>query len=202
VSVAIVDYDMGNVSSVQKALQAIGVENVLSKDPEVIARSQYIILPGVGAFAQGMENIRNAGLERILTHEVMEKKKPFLAICIGLQLLASEGTEPVSTQGLGWIEGKVIKIEELDKRIPHLGCNELQAEKDGFFAEFDQKDFYFIHSYHFEVKDQTCIAARVHYGGDYVAAIQKDNIYATQFHPEKSQANGLRLIEKFIRENA
>lgn len=116
-----------------------------------------------------------------------------------MQLIASSGIEPNLTSGLGWIEGEVIKIEEPDKSIPHLGWNEITVKKESIIKDFDQKDFYFIHSYHFKVLNSKDVIATVNYGNDYVAAIQKGNIFATQFHPEKSQTNGLNLINTFIK---
>jgi glutamine amidotransferase len=189
---------MGNVESVDKAIRHLGFESVITNDPKQISNSSFIILPGVGAFAQGMKNLHELSLFDTLNSQIIEFKKPFLGICLGMQLIASKGYEPNLTSGLGWIEGEVLKIEEKDKAVPHLGWNQLSAKENSFIKEYDQKDFYFIHSYHFEVKDSEYIAATVNYGKNYVAAVHKENIYALQFHPEKSQTSGLNLIKSII----
>jgi glutamine amidotransferase len=196
--VAIINYGMGNVASVDKAIKYLGFESVITNDPLEIQQATYIILPGVGAFAQGMENLHKLGLVDILNKEVIYNKKPFLGICLGMQLIASRGFEPNLTSGLNWIKGDVIKIKEPQKSIPHLGWNEINETKSSIFKDFNKKDFYFIHSFHFDVLNTEDIAATVNYGKDYVAAIQKDNIFATQFHPEKSQTSGLELIKSFF----
>jgi glutamine amidotransferase len=196
--VAIIDYGMGNVASVDKAVSYLGYESIITNNPNEINSSNYIILPGVGAFAQGMDNLNKLGLVDLLTNEVIVNKKPFLGICLGMQLIATKGHELKLTNGLGWVEGEVIKINEPDKSIPHLGWNEITATNDSFIKDFNQKDFYFIHSYHFNVSNREDIAATVNYGNSYVAAIQKENIFASQFHPEKSQLSGLSLIKSFL----
>jgi glutamine amidotransferase len=196
--VAIIDYGMGNVASVDKAVSYLGYESIITNNPNEINSSNYIILPGVGAFAQGMDNLTKLGLVDLLTNEVIVNKKPFLGICLGMQLIATKGHELKLTNGLGWVEGEVIKINEPDKSIPHLGWNEITVTNDSFIKDFNQKDFYFIHSYHFSVTNREDIAATVNYGNSYVAAIQKENIFASQFHPEKSQSSGLSLIKSFL----
>ena len=196
--VLIVDYGMGNIASVQKALDSIGIKSIISNDISDFESSDYIILPGVGSFRQGMENLNKLGLDKILNNEIIIKKKPFLGICLGMQLIASFGTEHGITKGLGWIKGEVNKIEEINFRVPHLGWNNLISIPSTFTEEFHNKDFYFIHSYHFEVENKKNIAAYVTYGRNYVAAVHNENIFATQFHPEKSQDEGIGLIKKFI----
>jgi glutamine amidotransferase len=197
--VAIINYGMGNVASVEKAVNFLGLNPIITSDPSVIRNSKFIILPGVGAFSQGMENLKKSGLIELLNNEVLVKRKPFLGICLGMQLLATKGYEPKETSGLGWIEGEVVKISDPNKSIPHLGWNELNVNNEkSLFKDFDKKDFYFIHSYHFKVSNKNDIAGTVNYGGDYVAAIQKENIFATQFHPEKSQTSGLNLLKIFF----
>jgi glutamine amidotransferase len=198
VKVAIINYRMGNVASVEKAIKYLGYEPVVTNDPIEINNASYIILPGVGAFNQGMENLNKLGLVDLLNKEIIINKKPFLGICLGMQLIATTGYEPQVTKGLGWIEGEVIKINELEKSIPHLGWNEITTTQNTFIKEFNQKDFYFIHSYHFKVSNSENIAATVNYGNKYVAVIQKENIHATQFHPEKSQTSGLELLKSFF----
>lgn len=201
-SVVIIDYGMGNLASVKKAVHKLGIESIVTNDPIQIASSKYIILPGVGSFEQGIVNLKELKLFNIIRDEVINCKKPFLGICLGMQLIATLGTEPNSIEGLDLIEGEVLKIEDTNLSVPHLGWNSLIAKGNSFFEEFDNKDFYFIHSYHFVVKDHKKIAAKVEYGKEYVSAIQSNNIFATQFHPEKSQVFGLALLKKFFEHNA
>jgi glutamine amidotransferase len=194
----IVDYGMGNVASVKKALDLIGIDNVISNNIHDFERSQFVFLPGVGSFRQGMENLNKLDLVSILNDQIISKRKPFFGICLGMQLIAQIGTEYGETTGLGWINGKIIKIVEKDLRVPHLGWNNISSCENSFLNEFHNRDFYFIHSYHFEVSDKRNIAACVNYGQDYVAAVNQENIFATQFHPEKSQDEGIKLMKKFI----
>ncbi len=188
---------MGNIASVKKALDFLGIENIITNNRGLIEKADVIILPGVGSFKQGMDNLSKLGLIDILNEQVIVNKKPFLGICLGMQLIAEFGTEPIDCIGLGWVKGSVIKMQEQDKRIPHLGWNTIKVKVNSFIENF-QEDFYFIHSYHFKVANLESIAATVDYGDEYVAAIQQGNIYATQFHPEKSQALGLGLLKNFF----
>lgn len=196
--VAIINYGMGNVASVEKAVNYLGHNAIITNDAFEINEADCIILPGVGAFAQGMENLIQFGLVDILNEEVIINKKPFLGICLGMQLLASKGFEPFETNGLGWVDGIVQKMEEPNKSIPHLGWNELKSSNSSFLKEFNDVDFYFIHSYHFNVSNSEEVAGIVEYGKNYVAAIKKGNIFATQFHPEKSQVAGLEVMKLFF----
>lgn len=200
--VAIIDYGMGNVASVQKALNFLNVTSVITNEHSVIKDSSVILLPGVGSFAQGMENLNERNLVDLLTEEVMTKKKVFLGICLGMQLIMEKGNEPYECKGLGWIEGEVKKIELLDMNIPHMGWNDLQIFNNKYYKNLQNSDFYFIHSYHVKTVNSQDIAATVNYGFDVVASIQKDNIFATQFHPEKSQNAGLTLLKTFFDLNA
>jgi glutamine amidotransferase len=200
--VAIIDYGMGNVASVKKAFTFLGVESVLTRDAEEIVKSTHVVLPGVGAFKQGMDNLNSLGIVEILNHEILLKKKPFLGICLGMQLIASTGEETENCKGLGWIEGTVTKINQENMRIPHLGWNQLYTTVNSPLKQFEGKDFYFIHSYHFLATNQNHVIANVDYGSTYVAAVQKDNIMAVQFHPEKSQQDGLNLLKLFVNLNA
>lgn len=200
--VAIVDYGMGNIASVQKALHFLKIDNVVSSDHQVIQQANVILLPGVGSFEQGMKNLSRNGLDELLTNEVIHKKKKFLGICLGMQLLAEKGTEPFDCKGLGWIKGSVLKIDKISNRIPHMGWNSINVLNDTYYKGLNQKDFYFIHSYHFVPEESNIVAATVNYGVDMVASIQKENIFATQFHPEKSQETGLTLLRSFFEINA
>ena len=201
-SVAIIDYGMGNVASVQKAFLSIGVSAIITCDKSEIQNSKYIVLPGVGAFKQGMDNLRKANLVEVLNNEILINNKPFLGICLGMQLIAERGTEVEDCDGLGWIKGDVLKIHEQELRVPHLGWNDISTDSNSIIRDFDKQDFYFIHSFHFNVLDKNEIAATVEYGNKYVAAIQRKNILAVQFHPEKSQNAGVNLLKKFIQHYA
>lgn len=200
--VAIIDYGMGNVASVQKAFTHLKCDSVITNKKDEIESATHIVLPGVGSFKQGMDNLKNSGLNNLLYECVIERKKSFLGICLGMQLLAVRGTEPSLCDGLGWIKGEVCKIQETSLMIPHLGWNQIEVKKNRILASFNEKDFYFIHSYHFKTTEEEDVIARVTYGNTYVAAIQKLNILAVQFHPEKSQKNGIDLLQNFISSNA
>lgn len=197
-NVVVIDYGMGNVASVQKALDFLKIPNQLSCDEKIIADASHLILPGVGSFYQGMQNLQSKNLISVIQNEVVQKGKPLFGICLGMQLLADKGTEPFECKGLGIISGEVLKIEDDSIRVPHLGWNNIKIMSNNEFSNFDEKDFYFIHSYHFKVKNQKDILATVEYGKKYVAALKKNNVLATQFHPEKSQNIGLDLIKKFF----
>ena len=201
--VVIVDYGMGNLRSVFKAFEYLGCKVVITHDQKEIERADYLVLPGVGAFGDGMENLKQFGLVETLKEEVILKKKPFLGICLGLQLLARDSEEFGFHQGLGWIEASVKKIEPEDKKIkiPHVGWNALKIkdEKCPLFQGIKQDScFYFVHSYHLVSDSERYVKATSDYGQEFTAAIQKENIFAVQFHPEKSQMIGLRLLENFI----
>jgi glutamine amidotransferase len=200
--VAVIDYGMGNVASVQKALDFLNIKSIITNDQILIKDSSIILLPGVGSFAQGMKNLKELSLIDLLNEEVLIKQKPFLGICLGMQLIMEKGTEPYECDGLGWIEGEVNKFQFLDLKIPHMGWNNIQVSNDTYFKNITNNDFYFIHSYHVKTKNKEDIAATVKYGFDVVASVQKDNIFATQFHPEKSQAAGLSLLKNFFDINA
>jgi glutamine amidotransferase len=200
--VAIIEYGMGNVASVQKALKFLKIESIITSDPSLIKDSSVIILPGVGSFAQGMENLMERNLVDFLTDEVIINKKPFFGICLGMQLIMETGNEPYKCKGLGWINGEVKRFEFLDLKIPHMGWNNIEVLNNAYYKGITTNDFYFIHSYHAEVSNIQNVAAKVNYGFDVVASIQNDNIFATQFHPEKSQAAGLSLLKTFFELNA
>jgi glutamine amidotransferase len=196
--VAIIDYGMGNVASVQKALNFLKIENIITSDHNEISASTAILLPGVGSFKQGMANLNERGLVELLTKEVIENKKKFLGICLGMQLIMDQGSEPEVTKGLGWISGEVIKFELENLAIPHMGWNSITNKNNKYFNNLDQSDFYFVHSYHVVPNDKSTIAATVNYGFEVVASLHNNNIFATQFHPEKSQNAGLELIKNYF----
>ncbi|MEG5015066.1 MULTISPECIES: imidazole glycerol phosphate synthase subunit HisH [unclassified Microcoleus] len=200
--VVITDYGMGNLDSVARAVQECGGHPVISQKAEDFQEAHYIILPGVGAFATGMNHLCASGLNEILHEQVINQGIPFLGICLGMQLLATKGWEGGETQGLGWIDGEVKRLEPdlPDIRIPHVGWNEVMFNKpspllDGITTG---KDFYFVHSYHFLCKHPQKAIAHTPYCGNFVSAVNKDNIFGVQFHPEKSQRLGFQVLKNFL----
>jgi len=201
--IVIIDYNMGNLRSVQKAFERVGADAIISNNHEVIKKASKIVLPGVGSFKDGMENLDKLDLITILNEEVISKKKPFLGICLGMQLLSKKGYENGETKGLSWVDAEVIKFDftnyEKKLKIPHVGWNNVKYKnKNRLFDNIlDNSDFYFVHSYYFNTVEDV-ITSSTDYGFDFTSSIQKDNIYAFQFHPEKSQNVGLKLLENFV----
>jgi imidazole glycerol-phosphate synthase subunit HisH len=173
----------------------------VTSDHDRISKSQAIILPGVGSFSQAMKNLREKELDELLTYEVLSNKKKFLGICLGMQLIFENGTELEPCKGLGWIKGNV-KINQTGLRVPHMGWNNIDVRKDKYYTDLSSYDFYFIHSYHVVPTDAEVIAATVNYGGEIVASVQSENIFATQFHPEKSQTSGLQVLKNYLLKDA
>lgn len=200
--ITIIDYQMGNIRSVAKAFKKLGASFVISNAPEDIKKSTHLVLPGVGAFGDGMANLKKFKLVELLKEEVLKKKKPFLGICIGMQLLASKGEEHGQHNGLGWIKGTVRRfaIDEKRYKIPHIGWNDITVKiANSLFSNIKTgSDFYFVHSFHLVPEDQRIVAATCDYGETFAAAISKDNIFGVQFHPEKSQQAGIQIIKNFI----
>lgn len=213
VNVAIVDYGSGNLHSARKAFERAALDAgssqsiVVTRDPDEVLRADRIVLPGVGAFAdcrRGLDSL--PGMIAAMTEAVSEKARPFLGICVGMQLLATRGLEHQTTEGLGWIAGDVAAIDSQGGRlrIPHMGWNTLDPRREhplleGLQTGEDGLHAYFVHSYAFQAADQECIVAATDYGGPIAALIGHKNIAGTQFHPEKSQALGLALIANFLR---
>lgn len=200
--VVIIDYGMGNVGSVKNALTFLGYEAVVSLNPQDLERASYFILPGVGAFADGMKNLAESGLLPALESEVLTKKKPILGLCLGMQLFASAGEEGGLHKGLGWIKGRVqrFKVDEKLYKVPHVGWNDVHPrDRATLFLGVKRPIFYFVHSYHLTPEDKSIVAAQSEYGEKFVAAIEKDNIFGLQFHPEKSQQEGLKVLENFLK---
>jgi glutamine amidotransferase len=195
--VAIIDYGLGNVASLQKAIKYLGKSSVITNDKDIIRNSKFIFLPGVGSFGAGMKNLRELNLIEVLNSEVIESKKPFFGICLGMQLIAKKGHENGIEDGLGWIDAEAVKIETNDLIVPHMGWNNL-IDCKSIFTPFLNKDFYFVHSYHLQMAETNSVASKVEYGEHLTAAIHQGNIVATQFHPEKSQKAGLQLIDSFF----
>lgn len=199
--IVVVDYEMGNLRSVEKALEYMGAEVTVTSRREAIVSADKVVLPGVGAYPQGMKNLKKLGLVDLLRHEVLEKRKPFLGICLGMQLLARKSYEFEETEGLGWIDAEITKLDapRSGLRLPHVGWNEIQVTQSNPFLSGGKKNtFYFVHSYFMENGDPSDVIAVCDYGQPFTAAIKRGNIFATQFHPEKSQSNGLSILKKFI----
>lgn len=198
-SIVIIDYKMGNLRSVQKAFEHVGESAIISNDLSIIQNASKLVLPGVGAFKDAMHNLRELGLIDVLNDEVIRNKKPFLGICLGMQLIATKSYEFGETQGLGWIDAKIIRFEDSGLKIPHVGWNNVTFENPSpLYADIpNNSDFYFVHSYYFDADHQYATGI-THYGCDFIASVQKGNIFATQFHPEKSQKYGLKIIENFV----
>lgn len=191
---------MGNLRSVQKAFEKIGFPALISSDSTKIKQASHIILPGVGAFGDAMKNLANLGLLEILNEEVIKNKKPFLGICLGMQLLANKSYENGENKGLGWIEGEVIRFDAKENlKVPHVGWNSVKCAKSSplFSGIEDDSDFYFVHSYYFSANDKADVLSYTDYGFDFVSSVAKENIFGVQFHPEKSQENGLKILQNF-----
>lgn len=202
--VGIIDYGAGNIASVENILSYIGAETIRVQSPEQIGTCDRLILPGVGAAGKAVERLRASGLDESLTEAVVTRGSPFLGICLGMQLLADRLYEFGVHQGLGWISGSVVHLSDVvsDRcHVPHTGWSRVQGTGNSpvFDAGFKQRnEFYFSHSYTFRPDNQEDIAATFDYQGDLVAAVGRGNIIATQFHPEKSQIAGQRLLEAFL----
>lgn len=191
---------MGNVASVSKALDKLGFRNKLSNKTSDIEKATHLILPGVGAFGDGMKNLIRSGVIDVLTKRI-KAGIPFLGICLGMQLLAEKGFEFGEHKGMGLIEGEVIKLKA--PRLPHVGWNDIKKRKNSLILkDLPDNNFYFVHSYVLKPKDNSVISATCKHGREFPAAIQKGNIFATQFHPEKSQGAGLKLLQNFLNYNA
>ncbi len=208
-SITVIDYGSGNLRSAAKALEA-AANNInlnskieITSDPKKIIQSDKIVLPGQGSFRDCYLGIKKIPeLNETLNEFVLEKKKPILGICVGMQLFAKTGYESQETKGFGWIDAEVRKINNMDKKLklPHMGWNEIELKKDcSIFSNIKNKSHvYFIHSYEFITKKKECVVATTNYGNSIIASVVKENIVGTQFHPEKSQKNGLIILENFL----
>ena len=199
--VVVVDYGLGNIRSVSKALEKKGATVKVTSDASRIKKAQGIVLPGVGAFYRGMENLKKLKIIDVLKDEV-EKGKPFLGICLGLQLLFSESEEHTKSEGLNIIKGTVTKFSQ-GVKIPHMGWNQIQYKDEAeccqvFNGIQNGSYFYFVHSYFVVPQDKSLICTTTSYGEEFTSSIMKDNIYGVQFHPEKSQAQGLKILDNFL----
>ena len=208
--IAIIDYETGNLKSVSKALE-LASNNVLKRSNiEVINSAKdlnnfdKVVLPGQGSFKQCFQSLNSIhGILDGLSDFVTVKKKPILGICVGMQLFATFGDEDGGSDGLGWIEGKVKKIslKDLSLKLPHMGWNNIQISSNSKLLSGVNNDshFYFVHSYSFDVDEKKYVSATTNYSSEIVSAIEKENIFGTQFHPEKSQANGIKILENFVK---
>lgn len=197
--IAIIDYGMGNLRSVQKGFEKVGHEAVVTNDPAELARAEKVVLPGVGAFEDAIAELRRRNLVGPI-HAAIDAQKPFLGICLGLQLLFDVSYENGRHEGLGIIPGEVVRFELPDDySVPHMGWNQLMIRRKAPVLEGlrEGTHVYFVHSYYVVPRDASVIAAEADYGSPFCAAIWKDNVFASQFHPEKSQSDGLRILRNF-----
>lgn len=200
---AIIDYDAGNIRSVEKALQALGEEAVVTRDREIILKADRVILPGVGAFGDAMEKLHRYGLEEVI-HEVVANKTPFLGICLGLQLMFERSEESKGVEGLGILKGEILRIpDKPELKIPHIGWNSVSYPNQGrLFKGIPENSYvYFVHSYYLKAAEDNIVTAAAEYGTTIHASVEKGNIFACQFHPEKSSEVGLTILKNFIAVN-
>lgn len=198
--IAIIDYDAGNVKSVEKALQFLGQDAVLTRDKDILLAADKVILPGVGAFGNAMDKLKQYDLVDII-HQIVEKGTPFLGICLGLQLMFESSEESPGVEGLGLLKGRIVRIPEKDGlKVPQIGWNDLQFPKESrLFKGFQGGEYvYFVHSYYLQAAEKSDVAATTEYGVHIHAAVEHDNLFACQFHPEKSADVGLKILENFV----
>ena len=199
--VSIIDYDAGNIKSVEKAVKSLGEEVVITRDKDVILSSEKVILPGVGAFGDAMGKLKDYNLVQTI-YDVVEKNTPFLGICLGLQLLFENSDETPGVAGLGILKGDIIKIPVKEgMKIPHMGWNSLNIKEGAtLFQGIEENPYvYFVHSYYLKAKNENEVAATTEYGVEIHASVEKDNVFACQFHPEKSGGVGLQILKNFLK---
>ena len=201
-SVVVIDYNMGNIRSILNKIQHAGFQAILSNELSLIKTADKIILPGVGHFQKGMKNLKESGLIDILNQKVLIEKTPILGICLGMQLFcrfSEEGNE----EGLGWLDAETIRfnLSDIRHKVPHMGWNSLERKKESQLLHGipDDCSYYFVHSFHVKCNDNSDVLASTEYGYEFVSAIQKDNIYGVQFHPEKSHEWGEQLLLNFLK---
>lgn len=199
--IAIIDYDAGNIKSVEKAVLYLGGECVITRDFEILKKADKLILPGVGSFGDAMDKLNSYGLTEVIREEVA-KGKPLLGICLGLQLLFDFSEENPGVKGLSLLPGKILRIPDCNKelKIPQIGWNSLHIEKESkLFEGIKENEYvYFVHSFYLKAEDESIVAASTEYGTHIHAAVESGNIFACQFHPEKSSDAGLRIIKNFM----
>jgi glutamine amidotransferase len=199
--IVIIDYGLGNLASVLNMFKKIGVKDVVvSRDENIISKADKLLLPGVGAFDAGMGSLEQTGLIPLLNQKALVEKVPVLGICLGMQLLTKQSEEGVKP-GLGWIDAETIKFNldpSLKLKVPHMGWDYIKVNRQNSLIAMDTKNrFYFVHSYHVKCFDDTQSLATSHFGTDFTCMVNKDNIFGTQFHPEKSLKFGMKLLENF-----
>lgn len=198
--IAIIDYDAGNIKSVEKALQKLGADVVITKEAEVILNADKVILPGVGAFGDAMTNLMKYGLDEVI-RQVVAKGTPFLGICLGLQLLFERSDETPGVKGLGVLKGEILRIPEKEElKIPHMGWNSLHFQNDGrLFRGLEEQSYvYFVHSYYLKATEEEIVKATTNYSVNIHASVENGNVFACQFHPEKSSDVGLKILKNFV----
>lgn len=199
--IGIIDYNMGNLASVYNACHLIDAKATIVKDPNELKSFDRIILPGVGAFADAMEHLNETGMKEAI-YEFSKTGKPMIGICLGMQLLFESSQEFGHTQGLGLIDGEVVKFDKSkmheDIKIPHMGWNTIINKEHSLFDGLENPYLYFVHSYHAQTKEENIIGKTV-YGYEFASAVNKDNVYGFQPHPEKSHDNGIKILENFIK---
>ena len=197
--IAVIDYDAGNLKSVEKALLSLGQETLVTRDRQELFGADKVILPGVGNFGDAMGKLRAYGLEPVI-QEIAKRRIPFLGICLGLQLLFEESEEAPGVPGLGILKGKILRIPaEEGLKIPHLGWNSLELQNEGkLFEGLEEEPYvYFVHSYYLKAEDESIVKAVTEYGTRIHASVEQDNVFACQFHPEKSSSTGLQILKNF-----
>lgn len=197
--IGIIDYDAGNIRSVEKALSYLGEKTVVSRNPETLKNADKVILPGVGSFGQAMENLHRYELVPVI-QDMIKEGKPFLGICLGLQLLFESSEESPGVEGLGILKGKILKIPPSPGlKIPHMGWNSLQLQNNGrLYRNIPQDTYvYFVHSYYLQAREPEIVKAVTEYSTEIHASVEKDNVFACQFHPEKSGKYGLEILKNF-----
>lgn len=199
--IGIIDYDAGNIRSVEKALTYLGEESVVTRDPDILFQADKVILPGVGSFGDAMNNLHKYGLVSVI-RDMIKEEKPFLGICLGLQLLFESSEESPGVEGLGVLKGKILRIPAASGlKIPHMGWNSLQLKNKGrlFQNIQDEAYVYFVHSYYLRAEEPEIVKASAFYGTEIHASVEKGNVFACQFHPEKSSQTGLKILENFAK---
>lgn len=199
--IGIIDYDAGNIKSVEKALAYLGEETVVSRDPEVLTKADKVILPGVGSFGEAMENLHKYGLVPVIK-DMIKEGTPFLGICLGLQLLFESSEETPGVEGLGILKGRILRIPPSPGlKIPHMGWNSLHLQNNGRLFKDIPEDthVYFVHSYYLQAEEPEIVKAVTDYSTMIHASVEKDNVFACQFHPEKSSRYGLKILKNFAK---
>jgi len=196
--IVIIDYGLGNLMSLLYKFKKIGINATVSSNEKEIENAEKLILPGVGHFAKGIENLKKYNLIPVLNRKVFEEKTPILGICLGMQLL-TQRSEEGHVEGLGWVDAETKRFSLNGLKIPHMGWNTVEIKRENvLFKDIENPRFYFVHSYHVCCKDENDILATTNYGYDFASALNRENIYGVQFHPEKSHKSGIKLLKNFV----